>query len=86
MKVLLYKESTSTIEKWIYVDYKKAHTHDVRALTVAVPISQEGLFKSSIAFFYIFCESCISDFVCLDELVCKICMFYVWEKIFWSVF
>jgi hypothetical protein len=30
-------------ENWVYVDYQKKHTHDIRALTVAVPISQEGL-------------------------------------------
>ncbi|CAI8606221.1 unnamed protein product [Vicia faba] len=42
-KVVLYKLSSSTTEKenWVYVDYKKGHSHDVRALTVAVPISQE---------------------------------------------
>ncbi|CAK8569434.1 unnamed protein product [Lathyrus sativus] len=42
-KVVLYKLSSSTMEKenWVYVDYKKGHSHDVRALTVAVPISQE---------------------------------------------
>ncbi|GAU27350.1 hypothetical protein TSUD_05760 [Trifolium subterraneum] len=42
-KVVLYKQSSSMIEKenWVYVDYQKKHTHDVRALTVAVPISQE---------------------------------------------
>lgn len=32
------------IKKWIYVGYVRAHTHDVRALTVAVPISHEGRF------------------------------------------
>ncbi|MED6133282.1 hypothetical protein PIB30_027043 [Stylosanthes scabra] len=30
-----------TMKKWIYVHYVRSHTHDVRALTVAVPISQE---------------------------------------------
>ncbi|KAJ6685796.1 WD REPEAT-CONTAINING PROTEIN PCN [Salix purpurea] len=29
------------LKKWIYVGYVRAHTHDVRALTVAVPISRE---------------------------------------------
>lgn len=29
--------------KWIYVGYIRAHTHDVRALAMAVPISREGL-------------------------------------------
>jgi hypothetical protein len=45
LKVVLYKMSSSMIEKehWVYVDYQKKHTHDIRALTVAVPISQEGL-------------------------------------------
>lgn len=28
--------------KWDYIGYVKAHTHDIRALTVAVPISREG--------------------------------------------
>lgn len=29
--------------KWIYVGYIRAHTHDVRALAMALPISKEGL-------------------------------------------
>ncbi|KAF4379875.1 hypothetical protein G4B88_021008 [Cannabis sativa] len=51
-QVILYKLSSETIEytagassnvmkKWIYVGYVRAHSHDVRALTVAVPISRE---------------------------------------------
>ncbi|KAJ6954832.1 transducin-related family protein [Populus alba x Populus x berolinensis] len=51
-QVILYKLSSETVEsaydtsskmlkKWIYVGYVRAHTHDVRALTVAVPISRE---------------------------------------------
>lgn len=42
-QVILYKLSESTIEKekWIYVDYEVANKLDARALTVAVPISQE---------------------------------------------
>lgn len=35
--------SVSAIKKWIYVGYVRAHTHDVRALTIAVPISHEDL-------------------------------------------
>ncbi|KAL3840498.1 hypothetical protein ACJIZ3_025089 [Penstemon smallii] len=54
-QVILYKlscdaVSSSTekfvpeaIKKWIYVGYVRAHTHDVRALTVAVPICDEDL-------------------------------------------
>uniref|UniRef100_A0A7C8YJ30 Uncharacterized protein n=1 Tax=Opuntia streptacantha TaxID=393608 RepID=A0A7C8YJ30_OPUST len=55
-KVILYKLSGSASEsslkgalstevsrEWVYVDSKTAHTHDVRALTVAVPISSEDL-------------------------------------------
>lgn len=30
------------MKKWIYVGHVRAHTHDVRALTVAVPIAHEG--------------------------------------------
>ncbi|WOK98379.1 U3 small nucleolar RNA-associated protein [Canna indica] len=30
------------IVKWVYVGYVRAHTHDVRALAMAVPISGEG--------------------------------------------
>ncbi|MCL7047435.1 hypothetical protein MKW94_026793 [Papaver nudicaule] len=30
--------STVVVKKWVYVGYVRAHTHDVRALTVAVPI------------------------------------------------
>ncbi|XP_050363379.1 WD repeat-containing protein PCN [Argentina anserina] len=51
-QVILYKLSNETVEsivgsaptvmkKWIYVGYTRAHTHDVRALAVAVPISRE---------------------------------------------
>ncbi|KDP35722.1 hypothetical protein JCGZ_10494 [Jatropha curcas] len=51
-QVILYKLSTETVgsndgmsvkkmKKWVYVGYVRAHTHDVRALTVAVPISRE---------------------------------------------
>ncbi|KAL2895013.1 WD repeat-containing protein PCN [Bienertia sinuspersici] len=52
-KVILYKhiadvpdsipnnKLSSEVKKWVYVDSKSAHTHDIRALTVAVPISQE---------------------------------------------
>ena len=55
LQVILYKLSSETVEsgndissskmlkKWIYVGYVRAHTHDVRALTVAVPISREGV-------------------------------------------
>ncbi|CAN1223349.1 WD repeat-containing protein PCN [Linum perenne] len=36
--------STSTLmKKWVYVGYVRAHTHDVRALTMAVPICREGI-------------------------------------------
>ncbi|KAF5740605.1 U3 small nucleolar RNA-associated protein 4-like [Tripterygium wilfordii] len=31
----------SVMNKWTYIGYVRAHTHDVRALTVAVPISRE---------------------------------------------
>ncbi|PKI33415.1 hypothetical protein CRG98_046200, partial [Punica granatum] len=50
--VILYKLSNerlgasndklSTVsKKWIYVGYVRAHTHDVRSLTIAMPISRE---------------------------------------------
>ncbi|XP_028752000.1 WD repeat-containing protein PCN-like [Neltuma alba] len=52
-KIILYKASFESVSsknvksesvkrKWIHVDYVRAHTHDVRALTVAVPIYQEA--------------------------------------------
>ncbi|KAK4478315.1 hypothetical protein RD792_017604 [Penstemon davidsonii] len=53
-QVILYKLSSDAVgssdekfvpealKKWIYVGYVRAHTHDVRALTVAVPISHEA--------------------------------------------
>ncbi|KAJ0513520.1 putative transcription factor WD40-like family [Helianthus annuus] len=41
-QVILYKLS-KPIKKWAYVGYVRAHTHDVRALTVAVPISREDV-------------------------------------------
>ncbi|KAL5844677.1 hypothetical protein ACOSQ3_010733 [Xanthoceras sorbifolium] len=52
-QVILYKASSDTVgssddkiasevvKKWVYVGYVRVHTHDVRALTVAVPISRE---------------------------------------------
>ncbi|KAL5725899.1 hypothetical protein ACHQM5_008985 [Ranunculus cassubicifolius] len=52
-QVILYKLSTDKVDssvgnyfrepasKWSYVGYVRSHTHDVRALTVAVPISRE---------------------------------------------
>lgn len=55
LQVILYKLSTDMIVsekegspeeqmvKWIYIGYVRAHTHDIRALTIAVPISREGL-------------------------------------------
>lgn len=53
-QVILYKLSRESLQsgsdnssfemmrKWVYVGYVRAHTHDVRALTMAVPISSEG--------------------------------------------
>ncbi|TVU45221.1 hypothetical protein EJB05_04697 [Eragrostis curvula] len=41
-QVILYKVSQDEQErKWIYVKYVRVHTHDVRALTMAVPICKE---------------------------------------------
>ncbi|XP_009612217.1 WD repeat-containing protein PCN-like [Nicotiana tomentosiformis] len=52
-QVIIYKLSTSEVgshdgdissvdmKKWVYVGYVRAHTHDVRALAVAVPIAHE---------------------------------------------
>ncbi|KAI3491235.1 hypothetical protein L1887_44492 [Cichorium endivia] len=42
-QVILYKVSGNEAirKKWVYVGYVRAHTHDVRALVVAVPISRE---------------------------------------------
>nr|KAJ0225452.1 hypothetical protein LSAT_V11C100000180 [Lactuca sativa] len=52
-QVILYKasgdKSCEAIKKkckWVYVGYVRAHTHDVRALVVAVPISREDLLVS----------------------------------------
>ncbi|XVF65997.1 hypothetical protein PTKIN_Ptkin09bG0295300 [Pterospermum kingtungense] len=36
------ESSFEMMKKWVYVGYVRAHTHDVRALTMAVPISCEG--------------------------------------------
>ncbi|KAK6130813.1 hypothetical protein DH2020_035454 [Rehmannia glutinosa] len=56
-QVILYKLSSEAVgssdrkfvpdavKKWIYVGYVRAHTHDVRALTVATPISHEGVYQ-----------------------------------------
>ncbi|KAI3409043.1 WD_REPEATS_REGION domain-containing protein [Psidium guajava] len=47
-QVILYKLSDETVygddkemKKWVYIRNVRAHTHDVRALTVAVPVSRE---------------------------------------------
>ncbi|KAF9606499.1 hypothetical protein IFM89_025774 [Coptis chinensis] len=37
------KSLTEPVRKWAYVGYVRAHTHDVRALTVAVPISRDDM-------------------------------------------
>ncbi|KAJ0257901.1 Transducin family protein / WD-40 repeat family protein [Hirschfeldia incana] len=37
----------SFTKKWDYIGCARAHTHDIRALTVAVPISSEGTFPDS---------------------------------------
>ncbi|XP_022135489.1 U3 small nucleolar RNA-associated protein 4 homolog isoform X2 [Momordica charantia] len=37
------KYSSEVMKKWIYVGHVRAHTHDIRALTVAVPICREEL-------------------------------------------
>ncbi|CDY27618.1 BnaA09g27890D [Brassica napus] len=39
----------SSTMKWDYIGCARAHTHDIRALTVAVPISSEGTFPDSYA-------------------------------------
>ncbi|XP_031281366.1 WD repeat-containing protein PCN-like [Pistacia vera] len=35
------KSSSEVMKKWVYVGHVRAHTHDVRALTMVVPISNE---------------------------------------------
>lgn len=54
--MILYKRSSNAVDldkvesfvdhthNWIYVGYVRVHTHDVKTLTVAVPVSSEGLF------------------------------------------
>ncbi|CAN6297883.1 unnamed protein product [Urochloa humidicola] len=53
-QVILYKVSKDEsgnskndvkeqVRKWVYVGYVRAHTHDVRALTMAVPICREDV-------------------------------------------
>lgn len=34
--------SSVVVKQWVYVSHVRAHTHDVRALAVAVPIAHEG--------------------------------------------
>ncbi|KAL4290096.1 hypothetical protein GQ457_14G002240 [Hibiscus cannabinus] len=36
------KSSSELLKKWVFVSSVRAHTHDVRALTMAVPICSEG--------------------------------------------
>ncbi|MCD9643746.1 hypothetical protein HAX54_031415 [Datura stramonium] len=53
-QVILYKLSmdfggddgnitSGVVKKWVYISHVRAHTHDVRALTIAVPISGEDV-------------------------------------------
>lgn len=52
-QVILYKLSSDNVgssgdivrKKWACVNYVRAHTHDVRALTVAVPIIREDILR-----------------------------------------
>ncbi|CAN8291169.1 unnamed protein product [Cochlearia groenlandica] len=56
-QVILYKFAGGTLnsqnlkpsstQKWDYIGCVRAHTHDIRALTVAVPISSEGSLPDS---------------------------------------
>lgn len=34
--------TSGVVKKWVYISHVRAHTHDVRALAIAVPISHEG--------------------------------------------
>ncbi|KAI0500598.1 hypothetical protein KFK09_018812 [Dendrobium nobile] len=57
-QVILYKRSSNAVDldkvepfvdhthNWIYVGYVRVHTHDVRTLTVAVPVSSEVSFPN----------------------------------------
>lgn len=44
------KLASEARKRWVYVDNKNVHTHDVRALTVVVPIIQEGLYSCLTSF------------------------------------
>ena len=39
------KSSSIAMKKWTYIDYVRAHTHDVRYLTLAISISREEPFQ-----------------------------------------
>jgi hypothetical protein len=85
LQVILYKLSSEAVEsvydtsskmlkKWIYVGYVRAHTHDVRALTVAVPISREGVY--SIFYPVLYFSWHFSMYLC--NVYCKyLCMIFV---------
>lgn len=64
------------MKKWNYIGYVRAHTHDVRALTVAVPISREGLSMRDLTLIlflllYIYlshsCIHILGACMCMDE-------------------
>ncbi|GJT01612.1 U3 small nucleolar RNA-associated protein 4 [Tanacetum coccineum] len=38
-----HETSSNSVKKWVYIGYVRAHTHDVRALTIAVPIDREDV-------------------------------------------
>ena len=64
LQVILYKLAGGTFKpqdlkpsstkKWDYIGCVRAHTHDIRALTVAVPISSEGQWSLQLLCFYYF--------------------------------
>lgn len=60
--------NSPTTMKWIHVKSVRAHTHDVRALTVAVPIVEEGLLESSLLLIFVIYSVKIV-LASLDELI-----------------
>jgi len=61
--------NSPTTMKWIHVKSVRAHTHDVRALTVAVPIVEEGLLESSLLLIFFVIYSVKIVLASLDELI-----------------
>lgn len=74
-------KSSFEMMKWVYVGYVRAHTHDVRALAMAVPISCEGLI-----FFLIPCPFTILFISLKSKVAILLSLYFLILNIFFLIF